>query len=55
MAVCRREIERALSGLLKYAYALSRDGEMAGELVQETVLKALSTSNRPENPEAFRP
>ncbi len=33
MAVCRREIERALSGLLKYAYTLSRDSEAAGELV----------------------
>jgi len=55
MAVCRREIERALSGLLKYAYALSRDGEVAGELVQEAVLKALSTDKRPASAEAFRP
>ncbi len=55
MAVCRREIERALSGLLKYAYVLGRDGELARELVQETVVKALSTSNQPESPDAFRP
>ncbi|HIP23849.1 MAG TPA: RNA polymerase sigma factor [Rhodobacteraceae bacterium] len=55
MAVCRREIERALSGLLKYAYTLSRDSEAAGELVQETVLKALSTNTQPENAEDFRP
>jgi len=55
MAVCRREIENALAGLWKYAVALSRDHDMANDLVQDTVVKALSTDARPERPESFRP
>ncbi len=55
MAICRREIERALTPLLKYAHALCRNGDLARELVQDTVVKALSTDNRPDNAEAFRP
>ncbi len=53
--ICRREIESALPKLLKYAYALTRDGELAAELVQETVVKALSTKRQPARAEEFRP
>lgn len=55
MPVCRREIERAMKPLLKYAYVLSRDADLACDLVQETVLKALSTRCQPVHASAFRP
>ncbi len=55
MAVCRREIERAMKPLLKYAYVLSRDPDVACDLVQETILKALSTHHQPARAAAFRP
>ena len=55
MALCRRQIEASLPRLMKYAYALARDPELASELVQDTVVKALSADRRPNGAEGFRP
>jgi len=53
--VCRREIEKAVGPLLKYAYVLSRDPDLSSELVQDCVVKALSTADRPRSEESYRP
>ncbi len=51
----RQQIEAALPQLLRYASALAGDGEIGAELVQETVLKALATRARPDDPCRVRP
>ncbi len=55
MALCRREIERLLPSLLRYAYTLARDEDLAADLVQETAVKALAANCRPSEAEALRP
>jgi len=55
MAVCRREIEKALKPMLKYAYVLTNDSDRSCDLVQDCVVKALSTSCLPERFESYRP
>ena len=53
MAICRREVEKAMGPLLKYAYSLCRDSDLACDLVQESVVKALSASVRPKKQQSY--
>jgi len=55
MKICRREIETAMAPMLKYAYALCRDSDLACDLVQDSVVKALSARNLPKRGESYRP
>jgi len=41
--------------MLKYAYALSRDSDLACDLVQDSVVKALSARALPAQHESYRP
>ncbi|SMF78232.1 RNA polymerase sigma-70 factor, ECF subfamily [Tistlia consotensis] len=50
----RRRIEDELKGLFGFALALSGDRGQAEELVQETVLQALSARQVPDSAGAFR-
>ena len=55
MKLCRREVEKAMRPLLKYAYALCRDSDLACDLVQDSVVKALSTEARPDEDKPYLP
>ncbi|MFK5997889.1 MAG: RNA polymerase sigma factor [Rhodobacterales bacterium] len=55
MKLCRREVEKAIGPMLKYGYALCRDSDLACDLVQDSVVKALSAKNLPTRDESYRP
>lgn len=55
MKVCRREIEKSMGVMLKYAYALSRDSDLACDLVQDSIVKALSARDLPKRHESYQP
>lgn len=55
MQICRGEVEKAVGPMLKYAYALSRDSDLACDLVQDSVVKALSARNLPSAGHPYRP
>ena len=51
----RRQIEGHLDRLFAYALSLTRESDLAEELVQETVLRALVAKNVPRDSAALRP
>ena len=51
----RRQIEGELDRLFAYALSLSGEGEIAEELVQETVLRALAAKRAPNDGAGLRP
>lgn len=53
MIVCRQEVEKAMGSMLKYAYVLCHDSDLACDLVQESVVKALSASQRPASEASY--
>jgi len=55
MKLCRREVEKTIGPMLKYGYALCRDSDLACDLVQDSVVKALSAQNLPTRDESYRP
>ena len=44
-----------MGAMLKYAYALSRDSDLACDLVQDSVVKALSARDLPARDDSYRP
>ncbi len=55
MRICRREVEKAMPPMLKYAYALCRDPDLACDLVQDSMVKALSAANLPQHGQSYKP
>lgn len=51
----REWIEGNLDRLYGFAFALSQDSDHSRELVQESVMHALSAARRPDDPKAYRP
>jgi RNA polymerase sigma-70 factor (ECF subfamily) len=54
MKICRREIEKTVGPMLKYSFALCRDSDLACDLVQDSIVKALSARNLPERDESCK-